>query len=98
MSTLLNPRHSATYDATADRIVISFRDGRDASVIELDPEAVPGLINALMEARRVAKQAKAPVPIPPPMVRPPCPAPVATSSADHTPIRRRATAHPRVTR
>lgn len=86
MSTLLNPRHTAGYDAANDRVVVTFRDGRDASVIELDPETVPTLINAIMAARHAAKQARKAVPLPPPMVRPPMVRPP-IGPADLTPIR-----------
>jgi hypothetical protein len=73
MSTLLDPQHSSTYDPRADRIVISFRDGRAGLVVEFDPDNVPGLINGLMQARAEAKKARKPVPLPPPLVRPAAP-------------------------
>lgn len=70
MALMHNPVCSATYDDTADRVVVMFRDGRDVSVAAYDPKHIPGVINLLMEARRRSKAAKAAVPLPPPM-RPP---------------------------
>lgn len=71
MSALRDPNYSAAFDAATDRVVIAFRDGRDAMVIEFDADAIPALINALMRARCEAKQAKKAVPLPEP-VRPMC--------------------------
>src|SRR3954451_17376180 len=92
--TLINPRHTAAYDAKEDRFILAFRDGRDASVVELGDDELKALIHALNEARRDAKAARRPVPIPPPMVRPAtCPAPTLAvvppdvPRADRKPIR-----------
>jgi hypothetical protein len=80
MSTLLNPSHVAAYDPHRDRITLMLRDGRDVAVADLDPDELPGLIDALMAARCAAKKARKPVPLPPPIRRPePMPAPGRTS-------------------
>lgn len=72
MPTLLNPNFAVAFDPATDRIVITLRDGRDGQVVELDPEMAPALINALMAARNVAKEAaKRKVPPPPPPPPPP---------------------------
>ena len=68
MATLLDPAFTVAFDEAAGRIVATFRDGRDAQVIEFDPEKVPALVNALMASKAEAKAAAkrtAPPPAPP---------------------------------
>jgi hypothetical protein len=69
MPTLLNPSHVAAYDPASGRIVLTLRDGRESVVIELEADATPPLINALMKARAESKRSGAaapPVPEPAP--------------------------------
>jgi hypothetical protein len=59
--TQTDPRHSITYDALTGRVTLAFRGDDDVAVVGLDPDRVPGLINALMRARHVAKRDRRPV-------------------------------------